>query len=58
MNKELEAKVVAALEMCQIEFITLAPRLTEPWRENANECAKAAKEALEALAASRSQVAK
>ena len=35
-----------ALEACQFEFTTLIPRLTQPYRQNAQSCKGMATEAL------------
>lgn len=45
-QKSANTAMVKALEMCETEFITLAPRLTARYRENAETCAEECKKAL------------
>lgn len=41
-----QARLEAALRMCEAEFLTLVPRLPNPYRRNAEACIKAARKAL------------
>lgn len=45
------AKIRRALEACRVEFVTLTPRLGQPYRSNVQACAKLCEEALRELPA-------
>lgn len=49
MTLEQRTAILAALRMCSTELLTLAPRLSGPFRKNAETCVETSRAALAAV---------